>query len=290
MNSTNELSIKKENVFSTFFIGWVAYLSTFKLSFKQTIIPILGQLFGILLISLVPVLEYREMVSVKSTPDGWIYFALSISGGVIFIYSLWKFFVLLCGVNLLARDIYDDRAVANISFYTSDVLRKKWSYIRFLAGYLVIGLLFAAATAGVMYMAAKIVTYNFLTSTANIMLLLIQSALVLTYILFSNIIIQFYSFNRILGFFEIVKRAFRFIGSNFVSLTILSFITVVFSNIIAYLVQFLITFIITNPFGITPDNSAGVAIRFIIGFVINSFIVVLFQYIYSRFYISSYGN
>lgn len=283
--NTNELAIKKENIFSTFLSGWSAFLTTLKLSFKHTIIPILGQLFGILLISLVPVLEYREMVNVSSTPDGWIYFALSLSGLIIFVYSLWKFFVLLCGVNLLARDIYDDRAIANISFYTSDVIRKKWSYLRFLIGYLAIALFFAGVTAVIMFLEAKIVVYNFLTSAANIFLLLIQSAVFLTYILFSNIIIQHYAFNRILGFWEIIKRSFQFIGKNFIALTILSFITVIFSNIIAYLTQFLITFLIINPFGLTADNSAGIAIRFTIGFIINAFIIVLFQYIYTRFYL-----
>ncbi len=286
----NELTIKKENILSTFFSGWVAFLSTFKLSFKHTIIPVLGQLFGILLISLVPILEYREMVNVTSTPDGWIYFVLSLSGLIIFVYSLWKFFVLLCGANLLARDIYDERAIANISFYTSDVLRKKWSYIRFLTGYLLIALVFAAITAAIMFIETRIVVYNFITSVANVILLLIQSAVFLTYILFSNIIIQYYSFNRILGFFEIIKRTFQFIGKNFVQLTILSFITVIFSNLVAYLVQFLITFIIINPFGLSADNSMGIAIRFTVGFIINAFIMVLFQYIYARFYLAAQNS
>lgn len=288
--NTNELSIKKENIFSTFFTGWVAFLSTMKLSFKHIIMPVMGQLFGILLVSLVPVLEYREMVNVSSTPDGWIYFALSLSGLIIFVFSLWKFFVLLCGINLLARDIYDDRAIANISFYTSDVLRKKWSYIRFLTGYLIIALAFAGLTAGIMFIETKIVVYNFITSVANVSLLLIQSAIFLTYILFSNIIIQYYSFNRILGFWEIIKRSFQFIGRNFVPLTILSFITVVFSNLIAYLVQFLITFLIIKPFDLATDNSIGIAIRFTLGFIINAFVIILFQYIYARFYLSAQNN
>ena len=283
----NELTIKKENVFSTFFTGWVAFLSTFKLSFKHIITPILGQLFGVLLISLVPILEYREMVNVTSTPDGWIYFALSLSGLIIFTYSLWKFFVLLCGVNLLARDIYDDRAIANISFYTSDVLRKKWSYIRFLIGYLMIALAFAGLTAIIMFLEMKLIVYNFITSMANISLLLMQSAIFLTYVLFSNIIIQYYSFNRILGFWEIIKRSFQFTDKNFVQLTILSFITVIFSNLIAYLVQFLITFLVINPFNIAADNSIGIATRFTVGFIINAFIIVLFQYIYARFYLGA---
>ena len=245
---TNDFAIKKENIFLTFLAGWSVFLSTIRLSFKHIIIPVAGELFGILLISLVPILEYREMINVKATPDGWIYFALSLSGLIIFIYSLWKFFVVLCGVNLLARDIYDDRAIANISFYTSDVLRKKWSYIRFLTGYLAIALIFAALSAGIMFFEAKLVVYNFITSTANITLLLIQSGIFLTYILFSNIIMQQYSFNRILGFWEVIKRTFKFIGRNFTGLTILSFITVIFSNIIAYIVQVLITFLITSMF------------------------------------------
>ena len=282
---TNDFAIKKENIFLTFLAGWSVFLSTIRLSFKHIIIPVAGELFGILLISLVPILEYREMINVKATPDGWIYFALSLSGLIIFIYSLWKFFVVLCGVNLLARDIYDDRAIANISFYTSDVLRKKWSYIRFLTGYLAIALIFAALSAGIMFFEAKLVVYNFITSTANITLLLIQSGIFLTYILFSNIIIQQYSFNRILGFWEVIKRTFKFIGRNFTGLTILSFITVIFSNIIAYIVQVLITFLITNPLGLSADNSAGVAVRFTIGFIINAFIMVLVQYIYARFYL-----
>ena len=288
--NTNELSIKKENIFSTFFTGWVAFLSTMKLSFKHIIMPVMGQLFGILLVSLVPVLEYREMVNVSSTPDGWIYFALSLSGLIIFVFSLWKFFVLLCGINLLARDIYDDRAIANISFYTSEKKKKKWSYIRFLTGYLIIALAFAGLTAGIMFIETKIVVYNFITSVANVSLLLIQSAIFLTYILFSNIIIQYYSFNRILGFWEIIKRSFQFIGRNFVPLTILSFITVVFSNLIAYLVQFLITFLIIKPFDLATDNSIGIAIRFTLGFIINAFVIILFQYIYARFYLSAQNN
>ena len=150
-----------------------------------------------------------------------------------------------------------------------------------------IALAFAGLTAIIMFLEMKLIVYNFITSMANISLLLMQSAIFLTYVLFSNIIIQYYSFNRILGFWEIIKRSFQFIGKNFVQLTILSFITVIFSNLIAYLVQFLITFLVINPFNIAADNSIGIATRFTVGFIINAFIIVLFQYIYARFYLGA---
>ena len=285
--NNQEFIIKKENIISLFFTGWIAYLSTFKLCIKHTIIPILGQLFGILLLSLVPILEYREMVNVSNTPDGWIYFLLSASGAIIFSFSLWKFFVVLCSINLLARDIYEDRAIANLSFYISDVNRKKWSYLRFLIGYLIIMLSFTAITALIMFAEIKLNIYNFFTAGINLILLILQSTVFLTYVLLSNIIIQHYAFNRFLGFWAILKRSFNFIKTNFIQLTILSFITILFSNLVAYLVQILISFLIINPFNISADNSIGVAIRFTIGFIVNSFIIILFQYIYTRFYLLS---
>ena len=130
--NTQDLVIKKENFIETFFIGWITFLTTLKISFKQILLPIVGQIFGIFLISLAPILEYREMLDIRETPDGWLYITLSILGLMIFLYFIWRFFVVLGGINLLARDIYDNRAIANLNFYTSDILRKKWSYIRFL--------------------------------------------------------------------------------------------------------------------------------------------------------------
>ena len=48
---TSDLLIKrdgvKEGLFSTFFIGWWAFLSTLRLYFKQTLFSVLAQLFGI---------------------------------------------------------------------------------------------------------------------------------------------------------------------------------------------------------------------------------------------------
>ena len=121
--NTKELVIKKENIVNTFFIGWLSFLATLKISFKQIIIPAIGQLFGIFMISLAPILEYRAMIDIRSTPDGWLYIFLSLTGLAVFLYFLWRYFVVLAGVNLLARDIYDDRAIANLSFYISDITR-----------------------------------------------------------------------------------------------------------------------------------------------------------------------
>ncbi len=288
--NNQEYLIKKENILSVFILGWMAFISTLKLSTKHILYPICGQLFGILLLSLTPILEYREMVSVTNTPDGWIYFLLSLSGAFIFTFSLWKFFVVLCATNLLARDIYDNRAIANLSFYISDVNRKKWSYFRFLLGYLFIMLFFTFLTAIIMYIELNLRIYNFITASINIFLLIIQSTIFLTYILLSNIIIQHYSFNRFLGFWQILKRTLNFIKINFVQLTILSMITILFSNIIAYFIQMLISFLVINPFNISADNSIGIAIRFAVGFIANSFIIVLFQYIYTRFYFLAQNN
>ena len=213
--NNQEFIIKKENILSVFIIGWLAFLSTLKLSIKHIIFPVIGQLFGILLLALVPVLEYREMINVMNTPDGWIYFILSLAGAIILSFSIWKFFVVLCSTNLLARDIYDNRAIANLSFYISDVNRKKWSYFRFLIGYLIIMLAFTAITAMIMFAEMNLKIYNFFTATTNLFLLIIQSVVFVTYILLSNIIIQHYAFNRFLGFWEILRRAFRFIKNNF---------------------------------------------------------------------------
>ena len=145
-------------------------------------------------------------------------------------------------------------------------------------------LAFTAITAMIMFAEMNLKIYNFFTATTNLFLLIIQSVVFVTYILLSNIIIQHYAFNRFLGFWEILRRAFRFIKNNFIQLTILSMITILFSNIIAYLVQVLISFLIINPFALSPENSLGLGIRFSLGFIINSFIIILFQYIYTRFY------
>ena len=138
-----------------------------------------------------------------------------------------------------------------------------------------------------MYLEQKLVVYNFVTGVAGLILVLIQSAIFLGYILFSNIAIQGYVFNRIIGFSGIVAKILRIIKENFIPLTILSFVTVFFSNIVAYVVQILTGFIIIDPFGLYGDNSVGMAIRFTLGFVANGFVIVLLQYIYSRFYLIS---
>ena len=284
---THNLVIKNENVFTTFFIGWQSFLIMFRTTFRATIRSLLGQLFGILMVSLAPILEFREMIDISSTPDGWLYILLSVFGIGIFVHFLWRFFLILAAVNLFARDIYDNRAIANLSFYISDVNRKKWSYFRFLMGYLSIALFFSAVTATIMYLAQKLVVYNFMTGLAGLILVLIQSAIFLGYILFSNIAIQGYVFNRIIGLSGIVGRVLRFIKENFIPLTILSFVTVFFSNVIAYVVQILTGLIIINPFGLYGDNSVGIAIRFTLGFIANGFVLVLLQYIYSRLYLVS---
>ena len=283
--NTKDLVIKKENLLETFLIGLITFLSTLKISTKQIVLPILGQLFGVFLISLAPILEYREMLDITQNPDGWLYITLSVIGLGIFLFFLWKFFIVLAGVNLLARDIYDNRAIANLSFYTSDILRKKWSYLRFLIGYSIITMGFIAFTTGVMYLQQKFIPYNILTNLANIMLISIQAIILLTYLLFSNIAIQGYTFNRILSFGRTISKIVKFIKTNIIQLTLVSILTICFSNIIAYLVQAVITFLITNPFELTSENSLGIAIRFSCGMIINGFIVVLFQYNYARFYL-----
>lgn len=284
---TESLITKKENIFSTFFIGWLAFLSTIKICTKQIIISVFGQLFGILLISLAPILEYREMISVFETPDGWLYITLSLMGIGFFVYFLWRFFVVLAGVNLLARDIYDNRAIANLSFYTSDILRKKGSYIIFLIGYTFIVALFTLITAGILFLERNIVTYNFWTNLASLSLIILQTFVLVGYTLFSAIVIQGYTFNRIIGFWASMRKIFRFIGENFVMFTILALIALAFSNIIAYLTQAILTFLVINPLDIYPDNSIGIAIRFSAGFIMNAFVVVLLQFVYARFYLNS---
>ena len=287
---TKELVIKKENIFETFFLAWISFLATFKICFKHILIPIIGQLFGILMISLAPVLEYREMIDVTQTPDGWLYITLSILGTAIFIYFLWRFFVTLGGINLLARDIYDDRAIANLSFYISDILRKKGGFIRFLIGYSFITGVFVLITAGILYLEQKIIVYNFLTNFAHLLILLGLTTTVLTYLLFSNIALQGYTFNRILGFSRTIIRIKKFIKEHLLQLILLSLITVCFSNIISYLVQAIITFLIINPFDLTTENSLGAAIRFTGGVIINGFVVAFLQFVYARFYLVSEQN
>lgn len=284
---TKDLAIRCENVFTTFLIGWQSFLMMFFTTFKATIKALLGQLFGILMVSLAPVLEYREMIDISETPDGWIYLFLSISGSVIFAYYLWKFFVVLGAVNLLARDIYENRAIANISFYTSDILRKKGSYFRFLIGYLFIALIFSAITALVLYSEQKLIVYNYWTNIANFGLIVVQSAILLGYILFSNIALQGYVFNRLIGFVQTVAKIIDFIKKHFIPLTILSFLTVLFSNIIAYVTQIITTFLVINPFNLYGDNSIGIFLRFTAGFIANGFVVVFLQYIYTRLYLIS---
>lgn len=286
---TSELLIRrdgaKEGLFSTFFIGWGACLSTLRLYFKQTLFPVLGQLFGIFLISLAPILEYREFINIFETPDGWIYIGLSLSGIIFFVYFLWKFFVTLAGVNLLARDIYDNRAIANLSFYTSDIIRKKWSYIRFLIVYTLIALIFTASMSGILFLQRNLVTYDVWTNLASIGLLLVQTFILLAYILFSNIALQGYAYNRIIGLWRTLGKICHFIIDNFTGLTLLSLLTVAFSNIVAYIVQALLTFLIINPLAWQVDDSTTVATRFVVGFIINAFVVVFLQYVFSRFYL-----
>ena len=102
--NNQEFIIKKENILSVFIIGWLAFLSTLKLSIKHIIFPVIGQLFGILLLALVPVLEYREMINVMNTPDGWIYFILSLAGAIILSFSIWKF-LLFYAVQIYWQEI-----------------------------------------------------------------------------------------------------------------------------------------------------------------------------------------
>lgn len=286
---TSDLLIKKdgakEGLFSTFFMGWFAFLLTFILFFKQVVFSVIGQIFGIFLMSLAPILEYREFINIFETSDGWIYIGLSISGVIFFVYFLWRFFVSLAGVNLLARDIYDNRAIANLSFYTSDILRKKWSYIRFLVVYLFVALVFTALMAGILFLQRNLVTYNVWTNLGSIGLLLVQTFVLLAYILFSNIALQGYAFNRIIGLWRTFGKIGSFIVQNFTNLTLLSIITLLFSNLIAYIAQGILTFLIINPLGWLSDDSTTVAIRFVTGFIVNAFVVVLLQYVFSRFYL-----
>ena len=106
-------------------------------------------------------------------------------------YFLWRFFITLGGINLLARDIYDDRAIANLSFYTSDILRKKGGYLRFLIGYSLITGLFIIITAGILYLEQKVIVYNFFTNIVYLLILLSLTIVILTYCMgdgFSNMI------------------------------------------------------------------------------------------------------
>ena len=153
-------------------------------------------------------------------------------------------FVALAVVNLLARDIYDNRAIANLSFYTSDILRKKWSYIRFLVVYLFVALVFTALMAGILFLQRNLVTYNVWTNLGSIGLLLVQTFVLLAYILFSNIALQGYAFNRIIGLWRTLGKIGSFIVQNFTNLTLLSIITILFSNLIAYIAQGILTFLI----------------------------------------------
>lgn len=284
---TSNFITKRENIFSTFFIGWLAFLSTLRISLKQLLSSVLGQLFGIFLISLAPILEYREMIDLFEAPDGWLYITISVTGVIFFLYYLWRFFVVLAGANLLARDIYDNRAIANLSFYTSDILRRKGSYIIFLTGCTFIALLFTGITALILYIERNIVVYNLWTNLASLSMVILQTFVLVGYLLFSNIALQGYTFNRIIGFGRTIKKIIDFICENIVSLTFLVIITTLFSNIIAYLVQGLLSFLIINPLNLYSDNSIAIAIRFTAGFVINAFVILLLQYIYARFYLNA---
>ena len=288
--NTSDFVIKRENILSTFFVGWLAFLLTLRINFKHIIIPVIGQLFGILLISLAPILEFREMLPVFETPDGWVYVSLSVIGVIFFVYFLWRFFVALSGVNLLARDVYDNRAIANLSFYISEIQRKKWSYIRFLIGYAIIASIFTAITAGILFLERNFVSYDFWTNLLSFTIIMIQTVVILTYILFSNIAIQGYTYNRIIGFWNTFKKIFSFIKDNFANFSLLSILTIIFSNIIAYLAQAFLSFFIINPLDLYSDNSITIAIRFTVGFIINAFVVVLLQFIYSRFYLNEEEN
>ena len=134
-------------------------------------------------------------------------------------------------------------------------------------------------------MQRNLVTYNLWTNLSAIALLVLQTFILLSYILFSNIALQGYSYNRIIGLGRTLRKIGSFIIENFAAITSLSLLTVAFSNIVAYIAQALLTFIIINPFSLQPDDSILIATRFVVGFVVNSFVVVFLQYVYSRFYL-----